>query len=266
MKLKQSLWFSACVLAAQTAAPPAFEVATIKQSPPQPMGMMRVGMGGDAGRINYTAVSFKDLVKRAYDVRGYQVSGPSWIDTERYDVTAKIPDGVKPEQVPAMLRTLIEERFKLKTHRETKELPVYELVQAKAGPKMEKSKVEGRPRMMMEGGNEGFMKMTATSMTMAGFSDALYGMMGRPVLDRTELKDSFDFSIDIAMQDLTGSMVRIERTGPGPGGGERAPAPDSAPGGSLFTSIQRLGLKLEARKAPVEVVVIDQAEKAPVEN
>ena len=266
MKLLLPLLFSVGALFAQTPAPPAFEVATVKQSPPQPMGQMQVRMGGDAGRINYNAVSFKDLVRRAYDVRTYQVSGPSWIDTERYDVTAKIPDGAKPEQVPAMLRTLLEERFKLKTHRETKELPVYEMVQAKGGPKMETSKEEGRPRMSMQGGNEGFMKMTASSMTMSSFSDMLANMVGRPVVDKTDLKGSFDFDLDIAMQDLNGPMVRVERVGPGSAGGERAPAPESSPGGSLFTSIQKLGLKLEAKRAPVDMVVIDQAEKVPTEN
>jgi uncharacterized protein (TIGR03435 family) len=247
-------------------AQPAFEVATIKASPPQPMNQMRVRMGGDAGRIDYTAVNLKNLLSRAFDVRGYQITGPSWIDSERYDVNAKIPDGVAPEQVPAMLRTLLEERFKLKFHRETKELAVYELVQAKGGPKMEKSQEEGRPRMQMEGGGDGLMKMKASAMTMTGFSDALAGMTGRPVIDKTDLKGAFEFSMDIAMQDLTGSMVRVQRIGPGEGGGDRAPAPDSSPGGSLFTSIQKLGLKLEAKKAPVEMLVIDQAEKVPVEN
>ena len=266
MKMKHALWSSACALLAQTAGPPSFEVATIKQSPPQPMNQMRVGMGGDPGRITYSAVNLKDLVRRAYEVRSYQVSGPSWIDTERYDVNAKIPDGVKPEQVPAMLRTLLEERFKLQTHRETRELPVYEMVQAKGGPKMEKSREEGRTRMSMEGGNEGFMKMTASSMTMTSFSDMLSNMVGRPVIDKTDLKDSFDFSLDIAMQDLNGPMVQIQRVGPGASGGEHAPAPESNPGGSLFTSIQKLGLRLEAKKAPVEIVVIDQAEKVPVGN
>lgn len=247
-------------------AQPAFEVATIKASPPQPMNQMRVSMGGDAGRINYTAVNLKNLLSRAYGVKGYQISGPSWLDSERYDVTAKIPDGVPQEQVPAMLRVLLEERFKLKSHRETKELPVYEMVQAKGGPKMDKSQEEGRPRMQMEGGGDGIMKMKASAMTMPSFSDALAGMVGRPVIDKTDLGGSFDFSMDIAMQDLTGSMVRVQRMGPGDGGGERNPAPDNSPGGSLFTSIQKLGLKLEAKRSPVEILVVDQAEKVPAEN
>lgn len=253
----------ACAVFAQTAAAPAFEVASIKPSPPQPMDRMSVRMSNDPGRIGYTAVNLKNLVARAYDVKNYQVSGPSWIDSERYDVNAKIPDGVPREQVPAMLRTLLEERFKLKTHRESKEMPVYELQQAKGGAKMEAAEGEGRGRMTMEGG-DGTMKMKANQMPMSNFSDNLAGMLGRPVIDRTDLKGGFNFELDIAMADLQGPMVRVQRVGPG--GGEGGPAPDSSPGGSLFTSIQKLGLRLEAKKAAVDLVIVDSAEKVPVEN
>jgi len=253
----------ACALFAQTAAAPAFEVASIKPSPPQPMGQLAVRMGGDPGRINYTAVNLKNLVSRAFAVKGYQVSGPSWIDSERYDVTAKIPEGVTPDQVPAMLRALLEERFKLKTHLEKKEMPAYELLQAKGGAKMEAAEGEGRGRMSMEGG-DGTMKMKALQMPMSNFSDNLAGMLGRPVIDKTDLKGSFNFELDIAMSDLQGPMVRVQRAGPG--GGEGGPAPDSRPAGSLFTSIQKLGLRLESKKASVDLVIVDSAEKVPVEN
>jgi uncharacterized protein (TIGR03435 family) len=161
----------------------------------------------------------------------------------------------------------LEERFKLKTHRDTKEMPVYELVQAKGGIKAEPSKEDegSRPRMQMENGGDGIMKMKASAMTMPGFSDTLAGMTGRPVFDKTDLKGGFDFDIDIPMQDMNGPMVRIEPGPGGPGGGSN-PAPDSNPGGSLFTSLQKLGLKLEAKKGPVDLVVVDSAEKVPTEN
>ena len=81
------------------------------------------------------------------------------------------------------------------------------------------------------------------------------------MIDKTDLTGAFEFTMDIAMQDLTGSMVRVQRIGPGEGGGERAPAPDSSPGGSLFTSIQKLGLKLEPSKGQVETLVIDHVER-----
>src|SRR5215475_13056271 len=85
--------------------PPAFEVASIKPAAPQQMGKMMVRMGSDAGRVNYSNVSLKDVLARAYNVKRYQLSAPSWMDSERYDITAKVPDGVPKEQIPAMLQS-----------------------------------------------------------------------------------------------------------------------------------------------------------------
>src|SRR4051812_45509407 len=90
---------TSCVVFAQT-NPPAFEVASIKQAAPQQMGRMMVRMGGDPGRVDYANVSLKDVLARAYGVNQYQVSGPAWLDSERYDITAKVPDGVNTDQVP----------------------------------------------------------------------------------------------------------------------------------------------------------------------
>ena len=87
---------TSCAVFAQTNSP-AFEVATIKQAAPQQEGRMMVRMGGDAGRVDYANVSLKQVLARAYGVKQYQVSGPSWIDSERYDITAKVPDGVAPD-------------------------------------------------------------------------------------------------------------------------------------------------------------------------
>ena len=86
---------------------PTFEVASIKPAALMERGKMMIGFGGDAGRINYTNVSLKDVVARAYEMKPYQVSGPAWMDSERYDITAKIPDGVSRDKVPEMLRNLL---------------------------------------------------------------------------------------------------------------------------------------------------------------
>jgi uncharacterized protein (TIGR03435 family) len=119
--------------------PPAFEVASIKPAAPQPMGRMMVRMGGDAGRVDYTNVSLKDVLARAYNVKRYQITGPSWLDGERYDITAKVPDGVPKEQIPAMLQALLAERFKMTVRKESKDEPIYGLVVGKGGPKLKKS-------------------------------------------------------------------------------------------------------------------------------
>ena len=266
MKTILALAFSVSALLAQA---PAFEVASIKPADPQPMNQMRVGMSADAGRITYSNVNLRDLIQRAYDVKSPQVSGPSWIDSERFDVHAKIPEGAPADQVPAMLRTLLEQRFQLKCHRETKELPVYELVEAKGGQKMEKAKEEtGRARMSMENHGDGVMYGTVTSATMANFSDILARWVDRPVIDKTGLKGAFDFTLELSMQDMAGMRGAMVMHGP-PGGGAGGPSagpPENAAGGSLFSSIQRLGLKLEAKRAPVDLLIVDSAEKAPTEN
>jgi len=262
MKALCSAVFSAVALYGQ---PLAFEVASIKPSPPQGMHEMRVGMSADAGRITFTAVNLRDLLTRAFEVKAPQISGPGWIDSDRFDVAAKIPDGVPKEEIPAMLRTLLEERFKLKFHRETKEMPIYELVVAKGGPKMDVSKdAGGRARMGMEGHGDGVMHASVSSATMANFSDMLARWVDRPVIDKTGLKETFDFKLDLSMQDLAGmkgAMV-VMHGGPAAGG----PAPDEGAAGSLFSSIQKIGLKLESKKAPVDLLLVDSAERVPVEN
>jgi len=254
-------------VSALLAQAPAFEVASIKPADPQAMNQMRVGMSADAGRITYSNVNLRDLIQRAYEVKSPQVSGPSWIDSERFDVNAKIPEGVPADQVPAMLRTLLEQRFQLKCHRETKELPVYELVEAKGGQKMEKAKEEtGRARMSMENHGDGVMYGTVTSATMANFSDILARWVDRPVIDKTGLNGAFDFTLELSMQDMAGMRGAMPMHGGGAGGPAAGPAPENAAGGSLFSSIQKLGLKLEAKRAPVDLLIVDSAEKAPTEN
>jgi uncharacterized protein (TIGR03435 family) len=267
MKAILAIAFSACTLFGQSGAPLAFEVASIKPSPPQGMNSMRVGMSADAGRITYTAVNLRDLMTRAYEVKAPQINGPSWIDSDRFDITAKFPEGATTEQVPIMLRTLLEERFQLKMHRENKEMPIYELIVGKGGIKMEKSKEEtGRARMGMEGHGDGVMNATVSSATMANFADMLARWVDRPVIDKTELQGRYDFTLELSMQDLAGAKGGMVVIHGGPAAGSNGPAPDSAPTGSLFTSVQKLGLKLEAKKAPLDLLFIDKAERVPTEN
>jgi uncharacterized protein (TIGR03435 family) len=266
MKSTLAIVFSACALFAQR---PAFEVASVKPSDPQPMGTLSVGMSVDAGRIKYSSVNLRDLVARAYQVKLVQVSGPSWIDSERYDITAKIPEGVARDQVPAMLRTLLEDRFKLASHRETKELPVYELVVAKGGPRMDESKTQGgnRPSVSMDTRGDGMMRATISSATMSGFSDILGRWLDRPVINKTGLEPAYDLNMEMAAGDLAGLRGGAVVQGPGAGGGGAGgPAPESAPTGSLFSAIQKLGLKLEGKRAPVDLLIVDSAVKTPTEN
>ena len=115
---------------------PSFEVASIKPAAPQSDGRIMVSMGGDPGRLDYKNVSLRDLVRSAYDVKDYQVNGPDWMNSARFDLQAKLPPDTPKEQRNLMMQALLAERFQLKVHKESKEVPVYSLVVGKGGAKM----------------------------------------------------------------------------------------------------------------------------------
>ena len=129
-------------------AAPEFEVATIKPAPPQAEGRTSTRMSSDTqtGRLNYNNVNLKEVIGQAYKVRQYQISGPSWMETERFDIVAKFQTAPAEDQIPRMLQALLAERFKLTMRRETKELPIFAVIVGKNGPKLEKSKIEEKDR------------------------------------------------------------------------------------------------------------------------
>src|SRR5580704_10742889 len=130
------------VVAAQT--PVEFEVATIKPAPLQAEGHTATRMSSDTdlGKVNYTNVNLKEVIAKAYKVQQYQITGPDWIETERFDIVARFAPHSTADHIPPMLQALLADRFKLILHRETKELPMYALVVAKNGPKFKSSETE----------------------------------------------------------------------------------------------------------------------------
>jgi uncharacterized protein (TIGR03435 family) len=266
IKLGASLILLASHLAfGQTAAAlPQFEVASVKPAAPQG-GIVRSTTGGDPGRVAYANVSLMGILARAFGVKSYQISGPSWLVSERYDVVAKIPDGSPKDQVPLMLQQLLNERFKLATHRETRELAVYALLLGKDGPKLGDAQDptaaanagRGVPRDGTALGSNG--RLAATKISLTAFAEGvLSALAGRPVIDMTGIQGLYSFTMEYSLADPTGM-----RSGSASDGG---PAPDGAPAPTIFNSLQQLGLKLEARKTPVEMLIVDHAEKVPTEN
>jgi uncharacterized protein (TIGR03435 family) len=289
------------------AAPPAFEVASVKPAAPQTDGNRFVRMGGDAGRVDYANVSLKQVLAKAYDVKSYQVTGPSWLDTERYDIVAKVPDGVAKEQIPAMLQALLAERFHMSIHRESKEQSVYAIVVGKGELKLKKydenasqaftfNESGGPPppppppggggRIAVAAGrgggggpagpaakgsamismtSNGATRVQARGVTLSGLAGMLSSQLDRPVVDMTGIEGLYDFALEAAAEEMVGMKMTVIGS-PGPAGGAPAPAPETAPTASIFTSIQQLGLKLEPRKAPIAYVVVDKADKVPTEN
>jgi uncharacterized protein (TIGR03435 family) len=245
-------------------APPAFEVASVKPAPPMTGNKLQVSLGGDPGRVNYSNVTLKIVMTRAYGVKTHQISGPAWLDSERYDLVAKVPAGASKDDIPLMLQNLLADRFKLTLHREKKVMPVYALVAAKSGPKLHPAEGEGGLRMSM--GPKGRQLTGKTSIPK--LADALSGWMDRPVLDMTEIQGIYDIDLEWIPDSsqpnpkfALGGGIKPE------GAGEGKAAAESADGVSIFTALQeKLGLKLETRKSPVEILVVDNAERVPTEN
>jgi uncharacterized protein (TIGR03435 family) len=236
----------ALVLSAQT---PAFEVASIKA--------IRSGGGGSSmrgstGWITMENVPLKKVTLWAYgipDDREYALVGPDWLTTERFDIQAKFPADTSPEQVRLMMQTLLAERFKLVLHRESRQRLVYVLVVGKNGPKIQA--VEGG-----QGRTSGMAgRLEASGISMQKLAGLLARLTGQQVVDETGLKGVFNFTLEWSPDET-----------------QKMPLPDDgaaagASGPSIFSALQeQLGLKLEGRKGPVEILVVDHIEKAPTEN
>jgi uncharacterized protein (TIGR03435 family) len=313
--------------AAQTAtAQPTFDVASIKPSVPldyqklaadfQAGKMPRLGPHVDGSPAEYFYMTLKDLIVTAYNVKAYQVDGPTWLGDTHYDVEAKMPDGSKKDDAPAMLQSLLADRFKLAVHRDNEEHKVLALVVGKSGPKMKESptapadidpnaplqpgerkidtndgpvimKTNSNGSMTFNMGKKGTfsqkfdlssqsMHIDASAMTMDGFADMLTNMMqmggngGPQVVDMTGLKGNYEVSVDLSIASLMAAARAQMGGAPGPSGGGSTPAnapadaaSDPTGGNNVASSLEQMGLKLDERKAMVERLVVDHAEKTP---
>jgi uncharacterized protein (TIGR03435 family) len=235
-------------------AKPGFEVATIKPARPEGRFSLLVNR---SGVLNTTSTTVSDLIKFAYDLHPRQItSGPSWLESEKYDITAK-PDtaGIpNPAQLKMMVQKLLKERFQLTFHNEKKELSVYAITVAKNGPKLTKDESGGN--LPGFGGGRGMFNVRNS--TIAEFGSILQAnILEQPVVDQTGLGTTrWDFQLK-----WTPDPSQSQIGGPAP---PNAPPPadnaDAPP--DIFTAFQQqLGLKIENTKAPVDVMVIDGLEK-----
>ncbi len=293
-------------------APAEFEVASIKPAAPMPAGRMMVGMQGGPGtpspaQMTFTNVSIADIMQQAYEVKGYQISGPAWLQSTRFDISAKVPAGATKEQSKIMLQHLLAERFKLVLHHSTKEESMYALLVAKGGPKLTESAKDdpaglpvadgpgrsmdgakmdapkigkdGMPelppaakgRMMVAMVPGGRMRMMANGTTIPKFLDVLANQLDRPVTDMTGLTGTYDITLDFA-PDPSIMQAKMAAMGAGPpppgmGGPEGGAGQDPSGAATIFSALtEQLGLRLEARTGPVDLLVIDTVEKTPTEN
>ena len=249
---------------------PAFEVASIK---PDKSGTQMIMFRLTPDGLNVSNTPLKLLIQQAYGVEENQVIGlPNGLTSERYDVEAKVDSSdvpklkdLDPHQRMRMLQPVLAERFQLKVHRETRDLPVYELVVAKGGPKFHEAKPgdtysngikgpdghSGPGLIWMQDG-----RLTCQAVGIVDLTRILSQRLGHNVLDKTGLTGKYDLAMEWPPEELPGPMSD---------GGEGGNTAESS-GPSIFTVIQeQLGLKLESHKAPVEVLVIDHVE-APSAN
>jgi uncharacterized protein (TIGR03435 family) len=236
-------------------ASPGIEVATIKPSQPDEPGFMLVFNGG---RFQTKNISLSRLLAFSYGVQQKQLVGlPPWADTDKYDINAKPDTEGTPnkKQLQVIVQKLIADRFKVTFHNEKRDLPVYVLSVAKTGAKINKSEIQSS---LPGFGFRGQGDLVVRASTMGDFASMMQEtVLDRPVIDQTELDGRYDFTLKWTPDDSQFGG-RVART---------PPPPDNAnPPPNLYTAIQeQTGLKLDATKAPVDVIVIDHAEK-PSEN
>jgi uncharacterized protein (TIGR03435 family) len=244
----------------------------------------------------------------AYRVKAYQVQGPDWMAQQRFEIQAKIPEGVSSDKVPEMLQALLADRFKLTVHRGTKELPVYALIVGKNGSKLipasaeedapipdspggltlgtEKGQVkiaqDGKGNTVMQGGGRGgtikqsisaaglHLEMTKT--TIESMVELLGSLVDRPVVDMTGLTGTYQVALDLPLEDVQiiaqkqAAALGVSLPRPGGAGANAADSASTPSGAAIFGAVEKLGLKLDARKAPVETIVVDHLEKTPTDN
>jgi uncharacterized protein (TIGR03435 family) len=255
--------------------PSNFEVASVKRNSSTPSGRMTF-QASAGGRLTAGNMPLRLLIQHAYDVRPFQISdGPSWIDTERYDIVAKA-DSAVPEKnvVGPMLRALLEDRFGLKLHRETRELPVLNLMQKTSG-KLTISKTvdcaDAGPAASLADSStlpchEVVLSISPTGARLRGdqastgqLAVTLANILGRPVIDRTAFGGKFDLDVEVSLDGLDGILEGLGIGSPAaPASGNMIP--------SILTALpEQLGLKLTAGKGPVEVLVIEHVQR-PSEN
>ncbi|MGD1069773.1 MAG: TIGR03435 family protein [Bryobacteraceae bacterium] len=266
---------------------PAFEVASIKPSEQAPE-QVNVGVHIDGAQLTALGLNLREYIRMAFRLKDYEVVGPDWLASQRFDVEAKLPAGATREDVPAMTLALLQERFGLKFHRDSKEFPVYGLVPAKGGLKLKAapenpddvaaaqkavdiSASGGRGGVSINLGNGAYFtfsnnQFTGRKLTMANLADSLGRFMDKPVVDMTKTPGRFDVTLPLSPQDFRIMLIRSAVAA-----GANVPPQalrflNDPLGDSLALALDRSGLRLEDQKAPLQVLVVDHMEQQPTAN
>jgi len=273
----------------QAAAKLEFEVASVKPMPPSsPQFPAPTGGPGttDPGQLTWSGVPLKWLLKTAYDVRLYQISGPAWLDSEQYMIVAKVPEGATKEQVNLMWQNLLKDRFGVVVHHESRGFQGEEMTLAKGTSKLKETdlldsaaRTDSTPQTkpgtdsktgpaddlhrflptpgLIVAGGGGNRRILARAQSLGDVAAWMSQMAGHPVIDKTGLTGKYDFNVELDLNQP-----------PAPGDNANQPSP-SVPCVSCAIGIaleQELGLKLVKSTVRLDVIVVDRAEKIPTDN
>jgi uncharacterized protein (TIGR03435 family) len=266
-----------------------FEVASIRTAQPLgPQQRVDLGLHLDGSQVHINAVPLRDYIARAYRVKLYQVTGPEWLTSERFDLNAKLPEGSNSDQIPEMLRALLTERFQLKLHRDKKDLPIYALIVGKPPLKVQESSPDANAGVVRKGdvsvtatggaagvavdlGNGSYYtfangKFEFKRVGMEMVSRQLERYVDRPIVDMTGLKAIYDLTLTVTPEDAQTMLIHAAVNAGMILPPQVLQAMENGSIVSLFDGLQQLGLKMDARNAPLDMLVVDQAFKAPTDN
>jgi uncharacterized protein (TIGR03435 family) len=244
---------------------PKFEVASVKRAE-----RCEFKTSIDPGSVTLKGLPLKAVLMEAFKVKMDDIEGPSWLESDCFEISAKIPEGATREQLPAMLQALLIERFKLAARKENRPRPGFALMVDKDGPKLKESGsnfMRGREGMLYVGAGPGYSALKG-SMSMASFARALSVRLNVPVQDLTGLQGKYDIDVswvpDLSFEPARGHAAQAA---PDPDAEDHLRRLPNPPTADVFFAVRdSLGLRLERRKQQVEVLVIDHIERVPTEN
>jgi uncharacterized protein (TIGR03435 family) len=288
MNLIAAILFASAWLA-QAQQPREFEVASIRPSATSPQGNVNIGIHIDGSQIRCISFSLKDYLGMAWKVKAAQIEGPEWITSARFDVSATLPAGSSESGLAELFQSLLADRFQVKVHKEKKEFPVYVLTVGKGPLKLKEASdsdaaKEDEPKGVVNAAGSGSatgigvnlghgtsytfanFRFEARKMTMAQVAENLEPFANRPIIDGTGLTGRYDFAIDFQPEDWRAMMVRGAIARGVVLSPEALRALDGSSDAAMGDALQQVGLRLEARKAPLDVLIVDQALKTPTAN
>ena len=275
----------AAPVTAQEAKPEAtFEVASVRPSPEGPPAQGAAGVHITQQQVRFAYLSLRDYISIAYTLPVHLISGPDWINSTRFDIAAKFPEGVVEGQFPQMLQALLRDRFKLQAHRESRESPVYALEVAPGGLKITAvpdDTPKDAPFSVTSSGDQNGVsvdlgqgssftftntKLELRRVLIPALVDTLGRFMDRPILNLTKLDGRYNISFPITPEEYMPMMVRSAVNAGITLPPQALQLLDNPAISSVVDGLKSVGLLLQARRAPLDMLVVDSIERTPTEN